>query len=173
MFFINKYTLLLAVIIFGLVQIKSPTEDLVMIPQEAIRVRVIANSNTIDDQGTKLKIVAKIETLFKSLISKDTSYDEAKIIINKNILKIENIIEEITGSKNYKINYGNNYFPKKIFKGTLYKEGNYESLLITLGKGNGDNWWCVLFPPLCLIDMKSNASNIEYKLLIKEIFNLR
>ena len=61
------------------------------------------------------------------------------------------------------------YFPKKEYKGVEYNEGNYESLVITLGEGKGDNWWCVLFPPLCLIDAEEQTSDVEYKFLVKEI----
>ena len=61
---------------------------------------------------------------------------------------------------------------KKEYKEVIYNEGNYESLVITLGNGYGDNWWCVLFPPLCLIDAKEkDLSNVEYKLYINEILN--
>ena len=72
----------------------------------------------------------------------------------------------------YDINYGNNYFPEKKYKGVTYKEGNYESLVVTLGNGKGDNWWCVMFPPLCLMDTEEqNLSNAEYHFWIKDIFD--
>ena len=70
----------------------------------------------------------------------------------------------------FDINYGLNYFPKKEYKGTIYNEGYYESLVVTLGSGLGDNWWCVLFPPLCLIEA-SDSSNIEYTTLVSEVLN--
>ena len=63
------------------------------------------------------------------------------------------------------------YFPTKTYKGITYDEGNYESLLVTLGSGKGDNWWCVLFPPLCLLEAEesSDVKDVEYKSFIKEI----
>ena len=57
-------------------------------------------------------------------------------------------------------------------KGIEYDEGYYESLLITLGEGKGDNWWCVLFPPLCLIEAEE-STEVEYKSFIKEIIEHR
>ena len=57
--------------------------------------------------------------------------------------------------------------PEKEYKGVKYKEGEYKSLLVTLGKGEGDNFWCVLFPPLCMMQTEE-TSEIEYKFLIKE-----
>ena len=78
----------------------------------------------------------------------------------------------IANKDNYDINYGENYFPEKEYKGVSYEEGNYESLVITLGDGLGDNFWCVLFPPLCLLEAEENDTNkIEYTSFIKEIID--
>ena len=74
----------------------------------------------------------------------------------------------LMGNLGYKINFGQNYFNKKKYKGITYEEGYYESLLIILGKGEGDNWWCVLFPPLCLIEAEE-SDKVEYKFFIKEL----
>lgn len=68
----------------------------------------------------------------------------------------------------YSLNIGQNYFPEKNYKGVTYDAGYYESLVITLGSGLGDNWWCVLYPPLCLIETEPNLDNITFKSYIKE-----
>ena len=81
--------------------------------------------------------------------------------------KIEDILNKYDIS--YKINFGQNFFPQKNYQGITYPAGNYESLVITLGEGLGDNWWCVLYPPLCLIENKFDSSNIEYRSYIKDI----
>ena len=81
-------------------------------------------------------------------------------------------LKDIGYNKKYTINYGYNYFPKKKYKGITYKEGNYESLVITLGEGAGDNFWCVLFPPLCLIEADETSNdNVEYKFFVKELID--
>ena len=68
--------------------------------------------------------------------------------------------------------YGNSYFTDKFYKGVSYKNGIYESLLITIGDGNGDNWWCVLFPPLCLLDVEENEmDDVEYQFFIKNLID--
>ena len=71
----------------------------------------------------------------------------------------------------YSIDYGMHEFPLKTYKGVTYEAGEYESLLVTLGEGKGDNWWCVLFPPLCLLeaDESVDTNKIEYKSFVKEI----
>ena len=73
-------------------------------------------------------------------------------------------------SYSYTLDYGMHYFPKKEYKGVIYEEGEYESLLVTLGEGNGKNWWCVLFPPMCLREAEeNNTDDVEYKSFIKTI----
>ena len=52
-----------------------------------------------------------------------------------------------------------------------YKEGNYESLVVTLGDGSGDNFWCVLFPPLCLLEAEDTNNEVEYKFFVKELID--
>ena len=95
-------------------------------------------------------------------------------IINENLVNLNNNLDtylhQIGYNQTYKINFGLNYFPQKEYKGIIYKEGLYESLLITLGEGKGKNWWCVLFPPLCLLEVEETESpNIEYKSFVKEL----
>lgn len=140
-----------------------------IIPDSAIRLRVIANSNTFEDQATKMEIKQNIETILK---------DDLIGVANKNSAKetIQNKIPEMKTMLNnynikYKVNYGQNYFPKKTYKGVEYPEGNYESLVVTLGNGAGENWWCVLFPPLCLMDAEeSNVSDVDYRFFVKDLF---
>jgi len=62
-----------------------------------------------------------------------------------------------------------NEFPEKIYKGIRYNAGNYESLVIKIGEAKGNNYWCVLFPPLCLID--EEIEEVEYKSKIVELFS--
>ena len=85
----------------------------------------------------------------------------------------ERLIKETLVNLNYDteftINFGNNYFPDKEYKEVLYEKGYYESLVVTLGKGEGDNWWCVLFPPICTLEVEENK-DIEYKIFVKELF---
>lgn len=134
--------------------------------KETIRFRIIANSNSVEDQKLKKEIVKDISNdLIKRNIK--TISQERKYLLNK-IPKFEEKIKEKTN--NYDINYGNNYFPEKKYNGKTYKAGNYESLVITLGDGNGKNFWCILFPPLCMIDEKEQEK-IEYKSVIKEVIN--
>ena len=159
-------------IIFGfmaiiIVFILYKKEDLVIIPNESIRIRVIANSNNIDDLLIKNKIKTSIEHYFNNLLKDSIDINEARYLINNNLDKVEEIIKK-DDINNYSINYGLNYFPKKIYKGVLYREGEYESIEIRLGKGIGSNYWCVLFPPLCLLEENKLVDDV-YKSYVKEV----
>ena len=149
----------------------------ILIPEDAIRFRVIANSNLDNDQEIK-KIVSKElqKELYNSL--KDVkNVDEARSLLKNNTLALEKSIEETLLQNNmnpiFDINYGMNYFPEKIYNGVEYKAGEYESLVVTLGEGVGDNWWCVLFPPLCLMEAEEvkDSEKIEYKFFLQELID--
>lgn len=144
-------------------------EEEYIIPNNAIRLRVVANSNTFEDQATKMEIKNNIESILKKDLIDIKSDEEADHIINQKIPEIKTMIDNYDVS--YKLNYGQNYFPEKSYKGIKYEEGNYESLVVTLGKGKGDNWWCVLFPPLCLMDAStSSMEEVDYKWFVQDIF---
>lgn len=137
------------------------------IPTESIRFRIIASSNSFKDQQLKQKIKNDLVNNIIPNILTDVSIQESKNLINNSINKIEDILNKYDIS--YKINFGQNFFPQKNYQGITYPAGNYESLVITLGEGLGDNWWCVLYPPLCLIENNFDSSNIEYRSYIKDI----
>ena len=145
-----------------------------MIPDDAIRVRVIANSNSDYDQKIKYEVKDIVEDDMYNILDNVTDLDVARDKINSNLNYVYEDIDKYLKNSNYNlgfdINFGYNYFPKKEFKGITYNEGYYESLVVTLGSGNGDNWWCVLFPPLCLIEAE-DSTDIEYTSLVKEVVN--
>lgn len=142
----------------------------VLIPEDAIRFRIIANSNSIEDQKEKIEIRNELEPIIGDILTNSTTKEETKTEINNNLYKINHVIDKINTT--YDVNYGLNFFPEKNYKGVTYKEGNYESLVITLGDGLGDNWWCVLFPPLCLLEAnETNYDDITYTSYIQELIN--
>lgn len=145
-----------------------------VIPEDAIRIRVVANSNSEYDQEIKLKIKEMLEIKMYNLLKNIKGVESARNIINSNLNNIESEIKNILENENYTLGYnisfGDNYFPEKKYNGVTYEEGYYESLVVTLGKGEGDNWWCVLFPPLCLLEAEE-SEEVEYKFFIEELFD--
>ncbi len=151
-------------------------EDYYIIPDESIRIRIIPNSNNLKDQLLKNIIKTNIELEIENDLKNAKTIDDSRIIIKNNINNYKTIVQEVLKNEkikqNYQIDYGYHYFPTKKYKGVIYKSGNYESLLITIGQGKGDNWWCILFPPLCPLETENNdITNVEYTSYIKELFN--
>lgn len=168
-----KKILILISILTIISMLNDYKNDSVIIPKESIRFRVIANSNADEDQKIKIKVKENLEKELQEVLIKPNNINETRVSINNNMDRFKNNIEETLSeevNKKYTIKYGNNYFPDKEYKNVIYKAGNYESLVVTLGEGKGENFWCVLFPPLCNLEQEDNKK-VEYHLLIKDILN--
>lgn len=161
----KKIVFIIISIIIGILVYQK--NDELVIPSDAIRIRIIANSNSIKDLLEKKKIKEDIKEKLYNLVKESNNSSEASLTIKNNLHTIRKMISERTSD--FKMDYGNNYFPSKTYRGVIYPSGMYESLVITLGDGLGDNWWCVLYPPLCMIEDNYNTSDIEYHLLIKDL----
>ena len=171
----KKYVILASLILVCIPNLNKESEEIV-IPDEAIRFRVVAESNTKEDQETKTIVKETLEEDLDTLLKDSTSIDETRSILKENQNHFESLIERtlLTNKINtgYKVNFGLNYFPEKNYKGVIYEEGYYESLVVTIGNGNGENWWCVLFPPLCLMEGEdTNTDEVEYKSFVKEMID--
>lgn len=169
----KKIVLIIAIITSILIysEIKKET---VVIPNSAIRLRVIPNSNSAQDQNIKKQVKTYLEKNTYNILKDEKSIKEARKKINENIPVIEENVGRIFKDNNYdvsyNVNYGYNYFPSKTYRGITYKEGYYESIVISIGAAEGDNWWCVLFPNLCLADLEQKE-NSEYKSWVIETIN--
>lgn len=143
-----------------------------LLPDDAIRLRIIPNSNSTYDQSIKLKVKDLVEKEMYDLLKDTKGSIEARNRILLELPKIEGEVRDLlkkeTYPLGYQVSFGKHYFPEKKYKGITYEAGMYESLLVTLGKGEGDNWWCVLFPPLCLIEAEE-STEVEYKSFVAEM----
>ena len=167
----KKALLIVAVIIFIMTGIKEKEKNMIVIPDESIRLRVISNSNSEFDINEKLKLKSYLEDILYDLVKDCRTKEEVKSVILDNLDNINLRVYEFLGNNNYKIDFGQNFFPAKVYKGVVYNEGIYDSLVVTLGNGNGSNWWCVLFPPLCLLEENTNTTDVEYKFFVSSIIN--
>lgn len=138
----------------------------VLIPDNSIRIRIIANSDKLEDQENKAIIKNEVNSYLYMKLKNVDNYSEAKNIVKESVNDINDIVK--AHESDYEVIYGDNYFPEKEYKGVKYNEGEYESLVITLGKGNGKNFWCVLFPPLCMID-ESKLNDVSYGFYVSEL----
>lgn len=159
---------LVLVIIMGLLLFYTYADDSGKNNHEGIiRLHVIADSNNAGDQALKLKVRdAVIEYMEKQENLKDVN--DTRKYLEDNLNRLEKIAEGIIASEGYDYpadaDMGIRYIPQKSYGDVTFPAGNYEALNITLGSGQGENWWCVLFPPLCLLDEgtdKSDKSNAD------------
>ena len=158
------------VLIISVMYLWITNENNNVVPDDSIRFRIIANSNSQMDQTTKLLIKNDLEHNLFPLLEDSESLEETKNIIKYNQQVINSTIEKYNIP--YSINYGKNYFPEKNYNGILYEEGEYESLVISLGEASGNNWWCIMYPPLCLLENnQSNQPKKEYKSYLWEIIS--
>lgn len=163
------------------------------IEDKLIRFHVIANSDSDEDQAVKLKVRDKVIEYISNELKDAKDINEARITLNDNIEEISNIAKSVLEENNfnYEVNtmISRENFPDKVYGNYLFPQGNYEAFRIVIGNGEGHNWWCVMFPPLCFVDetksdvdsesiektlINDNSKNvkenkIEYKLKIVEI----
>lgn len=135
-----------------------------MIPDEAIRLRILANSDSVQDQNLKRMIRDEVNKEITIWVEELTSIEDARTLIKSRLDEIEVIVENVLERENrmqeYSVEFGDVVFPTKLYGKFLYPAGEYEAILITLGEGKGANWWCVLFPPLCFLDF-SNGNAVD------------
>lgn len=166
----KKILIILSIIILIIISTK---EESIIIPESSIRFRVIANSNSLEDQTNKAKISKNLSSYITELIKNSNNTLEAKEIINENYNNIESYVENYLDVNNinekFNLSIGRNYFPKKSYKGITYNAGYYDSIVLSLGQASGVNWWCVMYPPLCLLD--EEMEEYEYTSLVQELLN--
>ncbi len=161
-----KKIILLGMIIAFYLFVGKVAADTELIPKDAIRIRVIGNSNSEEDQLTKRQIKQQLELYYYDLLKDTKGSNQASLLISNSLTQAREIISQFTND--FTLSYGMNYFPQKVYKGITYDEGYYDSLVVTLGSGNGKNWWCVLFPPLCLMENES-MGEVEYRSLVADL----
>jgi stage II sporulation protein R len=159
------YLLLLTIgTIFSLYMPKpeSASVNAVVIPDEAIRLRILANSDSESDQAVKRLIRDEVNKNITGWVEELTSLDEARAVITEHLPDIQNTAETIITeqglNQNVTVSFDQADFPTKLYGQYLYPAGEYEAIVITLGDGEGANWWCVLFPPLCFLDFSNGTA---------------
>ncbi len=119
-----------------------------------IRVRIIANSDSAQDQALKLKIRDIILAETKELFTEAESCEEAVEIAQENLDLIQNVAQQTVFDNGYnyevQLRIDKEYFDTREYDGFTLPAGVYETLIFTVGEGAGENWWCVLFPQVCV-----------------------
>ena len=137
------------------------------ISSSIFRLHVIANSNSEEDQTLKYLVRDNILDYINTLISSDSSKQDVMQIINENLYNIQKVAENTINENGYNypvnIEIGKYYFPTKSYGDISIPSGNYDGLRVKIGNAEGKNWWCVMFPPLCFVDVTSGILPEESK----------
>ena len=160
------------------------------ISDSVFRLHVIAHSDSPADQNLKYIVRDSIIDYINEISSSATSKEEVLQIAKSNISKIQSIAINTVRKEGYdysvNVEVGNFVFPKKTYGDITFPPGFYDALKVEIGEAKGQNWWCVMFPPLCFVDvtsgivpdesklkMQENLSQEEYKLISQESTNVK
>lgn len=135
------------------------------IANEIIRFHVVANSDSEKDQNLKLKVRDNVIKYISNELDDVKSIEDARDIIINNREEIENISKKVIEDSGYayevKTTLSRENFPDKYYGDLFFPQGEYEAFRILIGEASGQNWWCVMFPPLCFVDETMGAVNSE------------
>jgi stage II sporulation protein R len=135
------------------------------IPEDAIRIRIVAHSDASFDQQVKRDVQSRIADEITSWGHMPGTHDEARALIASRLADVQSAADRALArwdaGYGAEMTFGDAPFPAKTFAGREYAAGNYEALYVQLGGGQGANWWCVLFPPLCLTAAAAPAADEE------------
>ena len=137
------------------------------VSESVVRIHIRANSNSECDQSVKLEVRDSVINYITPLISECESSSDVKNVLEDNLENIENVANGVLlkSGFNYVSNaeIRNEYFPSRDYEGEIYPADYYDALIIELGTGKGDNWWCVAYPPLCFVGEGTGCNNIQYR----------
>lgn len=141
--------------------------------EKLIRFHVLANSDSEEDQQLKLKVRdAVIDYLQPKLKDSKSIKESERIIIEEenNLINLCNkVIQENGYDYGVDVVLGYSKFPTKQYSSVVLPAGEYKSLRILIGEGQGKNWWCVMFPPLCFVDEQNNVIDKETDAKLREV----
>ena len=159
--------ILIAIITLTVIACDMPNSNSV----NYLRIHIRANSNSEEDQSVKYAVKQSVVEYLTPLVSQVTDYNSAITMLEKQKGEIEKVCNGVLKSNGF--NYGckvavrEELFPTRVYGDFTLNEGFYDALIVELGKAKGDNWWCVVYPPLCF----TGSNQIKYKSKIYEIIN--
>lgn len=172
--FITICVLLLAVfgvVVLGLVSNKNENNEI-------LRIHIRANSNTNIDQTVKYQVKDAVVSVMLPILTECESKEEVEQKLTENFDKIENAANQVLMANGFsykaKAKLAREEFPARAYGQEVYDAGFYDALILELGQAQGDNWWCVVYPPLCFLQT-NNPNEVKYTSkiaeIVKKIFN--
>ncbi|MGN0169918.1 MAG: stage II sporulation protein R [Lachnospiraceae bacterium] len=166
----RKRAILVLVMLLGFLILGKQQYDYSLqssIAQKVIRFHVLANSDSSADQRIKQKVRDDVGAYMEQILAESNSIEETRHIIRANLTRITEIANQsLSGQQaDYRAtaSLSVSEFPEKEYEGLTFPEGEYEALTIILGKGEGHNWWCVMYPNLCFSNSVYQYNGKEWK----------
>ena len=145
------------------------------ISNKFLRLHVVANSDSTEDQMLKYQIRDAVLEYMEPTLKDAKSKEEALELLNNSKENIEKIAKKIAFDNNFNyditVSIGNFYFPTKEYSNFILPNGFYDALQIKIGKASGQNWWCVMFPSLCITEQSCNFTNSSEEFLQENLSN--
>ncbi|HPT82474.1 MAG TPA: stage II sporulation protein R [Limnochordia bacterium] len=130
--------------------------------QDLIRLHVIANSNLPQDQDLKLKVRDAVLLETKRILGDIAGKEQAYALLQYHAQTLERCAQETVWAHGFdypvQVKLGNYLFPERAYGEWVLPEGSYDAVRVEIGAARGDNWWCILFPPLCLAELEGASS---------------
>ena len=139
--------------------------------REYLRIHIRANSNDGEDQALKYLVKDKLVELLTPIVADSDTFQKAETAVRQRLASIERVATNVLLQKGYsygaKASVRRERFPTRVYGEYVLAQGEYLALIVELGKGEGDNWWCVVYPPLCFVG--DSGAKLVYKSKIVEI----
>ena len=168
--FVAVIIALLAVI--GTIALVKNMDSVAAADTDYLRIHVRANSNSQTDQGIKYIVKDEVVRFITPYASRCTDKDKAIKVISSILPEIEKVCDRVLKENGFsyksKASVRVEEFPTRVYGDLTLESGLYDALIIELGSGTGDNWWCVIYPPLCFT---SGTADVKYRSAIMDIIN--
>ncbi|MBN6187086.1 stage II sporulation protein R [Aneurinibacillus sp. BA2021] len=158
----KKYYLLFFILFLLVMSWENQKEALAafadnVVPQQSIRLRILANSDTPEDQRLKREVRDRVIASVHEWAGKMKDINEARTIIGSHLPELQKLVDATIREKGFSyashVELAATEFPTKMYGTQVFPAGQYEAVRITIGDAQGKNWWCVLFPALCFVDI--------------------
>ncbi|MDD2620351.1 MAG: stage II sporulation protein R [Syntrophomonadaceae bacterium] len=162
---IKKITGVLIFLIITLIGIYIMTEKEQSLYSQVLRLHVIANSDNPYDQALKIEVKDEIVKMMNREFDDLNDADEARRQAIKDIPQIKKTAEQMIAERGYdypvQVSVGDSEFPSKTYGNLVFPSGKYQAVRVIIGEGEGKNWWCVLFPPLCMVSSSDKGLTLD------------
>ena len=171
-FFVLLLLLTLFILLSALSYVNAVSED---IANSVFRLHVIANSDSEEDQALKLKVRDELLSYMNTLAKDCSSKEEVVALAEEHQEEFKAIAEQVICDNGFSypvtLQIGDSDFPTKTYGDISLPAGTYDALRVQIGEAQGQNWWCVMFPPLCFVDVSTSVVPDDSKKEMQESLN--